>query len=142
MGPATVHVVEIVPVADVETSLAYVGDVHPTEIDVLIGGPSATVGWFGSLLHWRRLPIDPCEKPLPVTVRTVPFVTPVLGLSVSVPTAADAGIASKSNAAPVRRKSDAANWSAFTRRTRPDGVLGVTATGHHRPGGDELGCDG
>ncbi len=138
VGPATVHVVEIVPVAEVLTSFAYVGGVQPTETEVLIGPGRATVGWFGSLLHWRRFPIEDGVKPLPVTVNTVPADTPVLGLSVNVPTAADAGSASTSSAAPVTRKRDAAICRTLTRRTRPDGVRGATAVGNHSPGGDAL----
>jgi hypothetical protein len=66
----------------------------------LIGPGRATVGWFGSLLHWRRLPIEVFVNPLPVTVSTVPVATPELGLSVSVPTAADAGNASTTITSP------------------------------------------
>ena len=136
VGPATVQVVETVPVADVVTSFAYVGDVQPTETDVLIGPGRATVGWFGSLLHWRRLPIEVCEKPLPVTVSTVPWATPVLGLRVSVPTtpAADAGIASTRRVKPATKKSDATICSDRTIRARPDLVARITGTDSHSPG--------
>jgi len=140
VGPSTVQDAEIVPVAEVLTSFENDGGEQLTETEVLIGAGSATVGWLGSLLHSRMLPIDEWVKPLPVTVSTVPSATPVVGLSVIVPTtpAAAAGSASTNSAAPVKRKSDAAICRTLTRRSRPDGVRGATAVRNHSPGGDAL----
>ncbi len=57
----------------------------------MIGAPRATVGWFASLLHSRRLPIEFGVNPEAVTVTDWPVVTPLDGVIVSVTVAACAG---------------------------------------------------
>jgi len=133
VGPRTVHVVEMVPVDEVLTIFEKDGGEQPTEIVVLIGAGRATVGWPGSLLHSRRLPSDPCVKPLPVTVNTVPSDTPVLGLNVRLPTAADAGNAATTRLTPPATSMTAIAWSNFTKRARPKRLSRRRAIVHPSP---------
>jgi len=91
----TGNVVFTVPVALVVTSFDNDGAVQLTEMEELMSPPSATVGWLGSLLHSRTLPIELLVKPVPVIVTTDPLDKPVSGVILMVPVrpvAADAGL--------------------------------------------------
>lgn len=87
-----VYVVDIVPVELVVTSFEYDGAVQLTGMEELIGDPSMTVGWSGSLLHSSTLPMEFLANPLPVTDTTDPPDRPVSGLTVMVAVAADAAL--------------------------------------------------
>lgn len=77
------YVLEIVPVAEVETSLSKFGDVHPT--DTAPVSAEVTVGWLVSLLHSRRFPVELWVYPLPVTATLSPPVRFVFGEMAKVP---------------------------------------------------------
>jgi hypothetical protein len=88
-----VSVVATVPVELVVTSFEYDGAVQLTGMLELIGAPSITVGWLGSLLHSSTLPVELSENPDPATFTTDPPVRPVSGLTLRVGlAAAEAGL--------------------------------------------------
>jgi hypothetical protein len=80
----TVNTVEIVPVDEVVTRNENEGAVQLTEMVELTTPPSMTVGWFGSELHSRTLPMELLVNPLPVRVTFDPLTSPVDGLAVMV----------------------------------------------------------
>jgi hypothetical protein len=96
-----VNVVDTAPFEFVVTSFEYDGAVQLTGMEELIGEPSKTVGWFGSLLHSSTLPMEFLANPLPATETTDPPDRPVSGLTVRVGLVAAAAAVAETT--PARR---------------------------------------
>jgi hypothetical protein len=64
-------------------ALAMAMPVHDTGTVWLTGAGRATEGWLGSLLHWRRMPMEFGSYPDPVTAIGVPPFRQVPGFAVS-----------------------------------------------------------
>jgi hypothetical protein len=106
------------PWAFVVTRWLNEGAVQLTEMELLTGAGSATVGWFGSELHSSTLPMEFLANPLPVRVTGEPFTNPVVGDPVSV-VAANADMVEPSSTAPPTTRTEAATMSPFARASRP-----------------------
>jgi hypothetical protein len=111
-------VVDTAPLALVVTSAENDGAVQLTEIELLIGEPRVTVGWPGSVLHSRMLPIELAVNPLPVSFTAWPLVKPVEGTAVRVPTAAKAEIVVTRRTEPATTRSEAATMRTFAQASR------------------------
>ena len=114
----TVNTVDIVPVAVVVTRAENEGALQLTEMVELTTPPSSTVGWAGSLLHSRILPIELLVNPLPVRVTFDPLTRPVVGVAVIVP-AAKADTVVPNRTEPDTTRSDATTMRALALVSRP-----------------------
>src|ERR1700686_873104 len=117
--PATTsNTVDTSPLAFVVTRWLNEGAVQLTEMELLTGEGSATVGCLASVLHSRMLPMEFLANPLPVRVTAEPFTKPVVGDPVNV-VAANADIEEPRSTAPPTTRTDAATMRTFARDSRP-----------------------
>jgi hypothetical protein len=114
------NTVDTMPLPFVVTRWLKEGAVQLTEMELLTGEGSATVGWFGSELHSRMLPMEFLANPLPVMVTGEPFTSPVVGVPVSV-VAANAEIVEPRSTAPPTTRTEAATIRRRARASRPPG---------------------
>jgi hypothetical protein len=94
------------------------GAVQLTDMELLTGEGSATVGCLGSVLHSSTLPMEFLANPLPVRVTGEPFTKPVVGDPVSV-VAANADIEEPRSTVPPTTRTVAATMRTFARDSRP-----------------------
>jgi len=119
-----VNTVEIAPLAVVVTRAENDGALQLTEMEELTTPPSITVGWLGSLLHSRMLPIELLVNPLPVMVTFDPLTRPVDGVTVIVPAAKADAVPRRTE--PETTRTDASTMRVLARVSRPLESTAVT----------------